>query len=144
MPAQTGLTPIETMRSVERVHVIGAGPAGLLLTALLQSIEGLSVCLYEKRSDYTRTRMVHLQSYLVADSAESYREDRLDGEIDQADPEYGFYSPYSWWPLILGFACFMVALGVVFANWLFAFGALAVLFAVSGWLLEYYLGAHAH
>jgi 2-polyprenyl-6-methoxyphenol hydroxylase-like FAD-dependent oxidoreductase len=38
------------------VHVIGAGPVGLLLTALLQSLEGLSVQLYEKGHEYTRTR----------------------------------------------------------------------------------------
>lgn len=31
------------------VHVIGAGPVGLLLTALLQSLDGFSVRLYEKR-----------------------------------------------------------------------------------------------
>ncbi len=71
-------------------------------------------------------------------------EDRRDGEIDEADPEYGFYSPHSWWPLILGFACFMLVLGLVFANWLVAFGTLAVLFAAAGWLFEYYVGPHAH
>ena len=63
-----------------RVHIIGAGPVGLLLTALLQSMEGLSVRLYEKRPAYTRTRMVKLASYLVADSLESYRVDHIDGE----------------------------------------------------------------
>jgi 2-polyprenyl-6-methoxyphenol hydroxylase-like FAD-dependent oxidoreductase len=58
---------------------------GLLLTALLQSIERLSVRLYEKRSEYTRTRMVHLESYLVADSVESYRTaDFIDGESVEA------------------------------------------------------------
>jgi hypothetical protein len=31
-----------------------------MLTALLQSIEGFSVRLYEKRHEYTRTRMVQL------------------------------------------------------------------------------------
>ena len=41
-----------------RVHVVGAGPVGLLLTALLQSTEGCSVHLCEKRDEYTRTRMV--------------------------------------------------------------------------------------
>lgn len=71
-------------------------------------------------------------------------EDRVDGEIDEADPEYGFYSPHSWWPLVLGFACFMVGLGVIFANWLLAFGAIAVVFAAAGWLFEYYVGPHAH
>ena len=39
-----------------------------MLTALLQSMDGLSVHLYEKRREYTRTRMVRLASYLVADS----------------------------------------------------------------------------
>jgi 2-polyprenyl-6-methoxyphenol hydroxylase-like FAD-dependent oxidoreductase len=65
---------------VRRVHIIGAGPVGLLLTALLQSMQGVSVRLYEKRPVYTRTRMVKLASYLVADSLESYRVDHIDGE----------------------------------------------------------------
>ena len=66
------------------MHVVGAGPVGLLLTALLQTMEGLSVRLYEKRRDYTRTRMVRLASYLVADSVESYRTDHIDGETVEA------------------------------------------------------------
>ena len=68
-PARTG-----------RVHVIGAGPVGLLVTALIQSLDGVSVRLYEKRPDYTRTRMVRLAPYLLADSVESYRADPIDGE----------------------------------------------------------------
>jgi hypothetical protein len=63
-----------------RVHVVGAGPVGLLLTALLQPAEDVSVHLYEKRREYTRTRMVQLASYLVADSVESYRADVIDGD----------------------------------------------------------------
>ena len=67
-----------------RVHVVGAGPVGLLLTALLQSMDGVSVRLYEKRREYTRTRMVQLASYLVADSVESYRADAIDGDSVEA------------------------------------------------------------
>src|ERR1700752_4612821 len=67
-----------------RVHIIGAGPVGLLLTALLQSMEGFSVRLYEKRPKYLRTRMVKLSSYLVADSLESYQADHIDGESIEA------------------------------------------------------------
>jgi 2-polyprenyl-6-methoxyphenol hydroxylase-like FAD-dependent oxidoreductase len=63
-----------------RVHVIGAGPVGLLLTALLQSTDGVSVRLYEKRHEYTRTRMVQLSPYLVADSVASYRTDYIDAD----------------------------------------------------------------
>jgi 2-polyprenyl-6-methoxyphenol hydroxylase-like FAD-dependent oxidoreductase len=43
-------------------------------------MEGVSVRLYEKRPTYTRTRMVKLAPYLVADSVESYRVDHIDGE----------------------------------------------------------------
>jgi FAD binding domain-containing protein len=67
-----------------RVHVVGAGPVGLLLTALLQSMEGCAVHLCEKRQDYTRTRMVQLAPYLVADSVESYRTDSIDGDSVEA------------------------------------------------------------
>jgi 2-polyprenyl-6-methoxyphenol hydroxylase-like FAD-dependent oxidoreductase len=70
----------ETLTAGGRVHVIGAGPVGLLLTALLQSVEGSAIRLYEKRRQYTRTRMVQLASYLIADSLESYRADPIDGE----------------------------------------------------------------
>jgi hypothetical protein len=57
---------------------------GLLLTALLQTIDSVSVRLYEKRREYTRTRMVRLAPYLVADSIESYREDAIDGDSVEA------------------------------------------------------------
>jgi hypothetical protein len=55
-----------------------------MLTALLQSMEGFSVHLYEKRHDYTRTRMVRLAPYLVADSVETYRTDAIDGDSVEA------------------------------------------------------------
>jgi 2-polyprenyl-6-methoxyphenol hydroxylase-like FAD-dependent oxidoreductase len=66
------------------VHVVGAGPVGLMLTALLQAMEGISVRLYEKRRDYTRTRMVQLAPYLVANSLQSYRADPIDGDSIEA------------------------------------------------------------
>ena len=74
----------ETLPSPLCVHVVGAGPVGLMLTALLQTVDGVSVNLYEKRREYTRTRMVQLAPYLVADSVESYREDYIDGENVEA------------------------------------------------------------
>ncbi len=71
------------------MHVVGAGPVGLLMAALLQSMGGCSVHLYEKRREYTRTRMVKLASYLVADSVASYCTDYIDEESIAAifDPE---------------------------------------------------------
>jgi hypothetical protein len=88
-PPVTDTKATERLPSNVRVHVIGAGPVGLLLTALLQSIEGFSVRLYEKRREYTRTRMVQLAPYVVADSVESYRADSIDGDSVEAifDPQ---------------------------------------------------------
>ncbi len=82
-PSSSSATP-EALASTCRVHVVGAGPVGLLLTALLQSMDGFSVRLYEKRHEYTRTRMVQLAPYLVADSVDSYRTDYIDGDTVDA------------------------------------------------------------
>ena len=73
-----------TMRPSGRVHIVGAGPVGLFLAALLQSIDGQRVRLYERRDDYTRTRMVSLADYLIADSIESYKADTIDGQSVEA------------------------------------------------------------
>ena len=73
-----------TTRPMGQVHVLGAGPVGLFLTALLQSIDGQAVRLYERREAYTRTRMVSLAEFLIADSIESYKADTIDGQSVEA------------------------------------------------------------
>ncbi len=70
-------------------------------------------------------------------------EDRANAEIDEADPEYGFYSPHSWWPLPVGFAAMLIALGFIFAAWLVVLGLMVLFVAVIGWLFEYYRGEFA-
>ena len=70
-------------------------------------------------------------------------EDRADGEIEEADPEYGFYSPHSWWPLVVGFSTFLIALGLIFAIWVIVFGVFVLLIGLIGWLFEYYRGDFA-
>jgi 2-polyprenyl-6-methoxyphenol hydroxylase-like FAD-dependent oxidoreductase len=57
---------------------------GLVVAALLQSNDRFTVHLYEKRRDYSRTRMVQLAPYLVADSVASYCTDYIDGESIEA------------------------------------------------------------
>jgi hypothetical protein len=74
---------------------------------------------------------------------EGLPEDRPNAEIDEADPEYGFYSPHSWWPLPVGFASMLIALGFIFAAWLVVLGVVAIMVAIIGWLFEYYRGAFA-
>ncbi len=71
-------------------------------------------------------------------------EDRLDAEIEEADPEYGFYSPHSWWPLAVALATVTVVLGLIFAVWLIVLGVATLLLALIGWLFEYYRGEFAH
>ena len=80
MSTQTCSADLDAPLSRGRVHVVGAGPVGLLLAALLQSTDGYTVHLYEKRRSYTRTRMVKLAPYLVADSVASYCTDDIDEE----------------------------------------------------------------
>ncbi|MGN6391200.1 MAG: NAD(P)-binding protein [Gemmatimonadales bacterium] len=91
MPAPPGSS---SSHATARVHVLGAGPVGLVVAALLQSSDRFSVHLYEKRRDYTRTRMVQLAPYLVADSLASYCADYIDGDsmgaiFDPAELEEG-------------------------------------------------------
>ena len=79
------------------VHVVGAGPVGLMTTALLQTMGEYRIRLYEKRPDYTRTRMVEIDTYLVADSVEGYCIDYIDDEnvqavFDRTDLEAGVAS----------------------------------------------------
>ena len=84
MSAPAISTTVDAQSSINQVHVIGAGPVGLLLTALLQEVDGLVGPLYEKRREYTRTRMVQLAPYLLADSVEAYRTDAIDTDSIEA------------------------------------------------------------
>ena len=77
---ETGFANQSSLSSRGRVHVIGAGPVGLMITALFQTMGGFSIRLYEKRPDYTRTRMVKLSSFLIADSVDNYCADHIDSE----------------------------------------------------------------
>ncbi|MEY3278053.1 MAG: hypothetical protein RLZZ426_539 [Actinomycetota bacterium] len=67
-------------------------------------------------------------------------EDRLDAEIDEADPNYGFFSPHSWWPLPVAAGAAITFLGLIFATWIMVIGITMLLVAVFGWLFEYYRG----
>ena len=70
-------------------------------------------------------------------------EDRLDAEIDEADPEFGFFSPHSWWPLAVAFSTFLVVLGLIFAVWIIVLGVCFLMLALIGWVFEYYRGDFA-
>jgi len=84
MSTPSEATTSETLPPAVQVHIVGAGPVGLLLTALLQPTDRFAMHLYEKRREYTRTRMVELAPYLVADSVASYCTDHVDEESVKA------------------------------------------------------------
>jgi hypothetical protein len=65
-------------------------------------------------------------------------EDRVDADIDDGDPEMGFYSPWSWWPVSLGLALSLMVLGIAVGTWLSFVAAPLVLVAIVGWVYEYY------
>jgi hypothetical protein len=70
-------------------------------------------------------------------------EDRLDADIDDGDPELGFYSPWSWWPFMLAAGAAIAMLGFAVGIWVAFYAIPVVLIAVVGWSYEYYRGYFA-
>jgi hypothetical protein len=71
-------------------------------------------------------------------------EDDPEGEIAEGAGELGFFSPHSWWPLYVGMAAGLAALGVAIGWWLFLIGLLFTFLTVIGFVFEYYRGIYAH
>ena len=70
-------------------------------------------------------------------------EDRLDGNIDDGDPEMGFFSPWSWWPIFLAASTALLFLGLAVGYWICFIGLGIGLVALTGWVYEYYRGVFA-
>ncbi|MDX6393321.1 MAG: hypothetical protein QOJ73_4384 [Streptosporangiaceae bacterium] len=71
-------------------------------------------------------------------------EDNPDGEIEEGTGELGFFSPHSWWPLYVGLAAAIAAMGVAIGWWMFLIGLLALFLTTIGFVFEYYRGVYAH
>lgn len=70
-------------------------------------------------------------------------EDRVDASIDDGDPELGFYSPYSWWPIVLATSAALGFLGIAVGVWISIIGGAIFIVAIIGWVYEYYRGFFA-
>jgi hypothetical protein len=102
------------------------GTIGLVLTSLLAAL----IAFYVGR--------VHR-----AQGAE-LPEDRMDANIDDGDAEQGFFSPWSWWPVLLAGCAALLFLGVAVGPWI-AFIALPIgIIALVGWTYEYFRRYFAH
>jgi hypothetical protein len=70
-------------------------------------------------------------------------EDRVDADIDDGDPEIGYFSPWSWWPMVLAAGAATFFLGFAVGIWLCFIGAPIAFVAIIGWYYEYYRGYFA-
>lgn len=81
----------------------------------------------------------------VARRLDTRPEDYEDAEIADGAGELGFYSPHSWWPIMIALAAATTAVGVaLWLPWLLAAGAVFVLSTVAGLVFEYHIGAEKH
>jgi hypothetical protein len=70
-------------------------------------------------------------------------EDRLDANIDDGDSEQGFFSPFSWWPIMLAAGGALMFMGIAIGIWIAFIGAAITLISLVGWVYEYYRGNFA-
>lgn len=66
--------------------------------------------------------------------------DRLDGDLEDDDPEQGHFAPWSWWPIGVGGALTLLFLSFTGPTFLLPIGAALVLVTMVGWVYEHYRG----
>jgi len=64
--------------------------------------------------------------------------DSVTADVDDGDPEMGSFSPWSWWPLVLGIGVGLLFLGLAIGTWIAFIGAPLTVVALVGWNYEYY------
>jgi len=81
----------------------------------------------------------------VARRLDTRPEDYDDAEVADGAGELGFFSPHSWWPLLIALSFSTAAVGTaLWLPWLIAAGVVFVLGSVCGLVFEYYVGAEKH
>lgn len=102
------------------------GTLGLALVAVLSALIGFYV-----------GRVLKSQPATLA-------EDRLDANIDDGDAEQGFFSPWSWWPVLLAGGAALVFLGLAVGIWIAIIGGVLGLVFLVGFTYEYHRGYFGH
>jgi hypothetical protein len=81
----------------------------------------------------------------VARRLDTRPEDFDDAEVSDGAGDLGFFSPGSFWPIVLAGAASVTAIGFAFFLWwLIAFGVVLILSAAAGLVFEYHLGPEKH
>ena len=71
-------------------------------------------------------------------------QDNEGAEIADADADYGFFSPWSWWPITCAAGAAIFFYGMAMGWWIVPFGAVIGLIAMFGIAYEHDRGDHAH
>jgi hypothetical protein len=81
----------------------------------------------------------------VARRLDTRPEDYEDAEIADGAGELGFFSPGSWWPLLIALSASVTAVATaLWLPWLLAAGVAFLLASVAGLVFEYYIGPEKH
>jgi Cytochrome c oxidase subunit IV len=81
----------------------------------------------------------------VARRLDTRPEDYEGAEISDGAGELGFFSPHSWWPLMVALSGAVAAVGIaLWLPWLIGAGVVFILSSAAGLVFEYYVGPEKH
>lgn len=81
----------------------------------------------------------------VARRLDTRPEDYEDAEVSDGAGELGFFSPHSWWPVLIALSASVTAVGAgLWLPWMIVGGVVFVLSSVAGLVFEYYLAPEKH
>ena len=81
----------------------------------------------------------------VARRLDTRPEDYEGAEISDGAGELGFFSPHSWWPIMIALSGSVTATGMaLWLPWLIVAGVVFILASVAGLVFEYYIGPEKH
>ena len=81
----------------------------------------------------------------VARRIDTRPEDYEGAEISDGAGELGFFSPHSWWPILIALSGAVTAVAIgLWLPWLIVAGGAFILASVAGLVFEYYVGPEKH
>jgi len=81
----------------------------------------------------------------VARRLDTRPEDYEAAEVSDGAGELGFFSPHSWWPILVALSGSVAAVGIaLWLPWLITAGVVLVISSVAGLVFEYYVGPEKH
>jgi Cytochrome c oxidase subunit IV len=81
----------------------------------------------------------------VARRLDTRPEDYEGAEISDGAGELGFFSPHSWWPILIALSGSVAATGIaLWLPWLIVAGVVFILSSAAGLVFEYYVGPEKH